>query len=107
MLANSEGATKLRGVIETPLQLTAHTVVAWRSSAACSGLPHSIFFPVAEATAEAVALAKEICGTCAVTEDCLEFALETNQRSGIWGGTAEEDRKALRRKWLAARRRAS
>ncbi|MDP9145203.1 MAG: WhiB family transcriptional regulator [Actinomycetota bacterium] len=106
-MANGEGATKLRGVIQTRLQPTAATVVAWRSSAACSGLPHSVFFPVAEADEDEIALAKEICLICPVTEDCLEFALETNQRSGIWGGTAEEDRKALRRKWLAARRRMS
>jgi WhiB family redox-sensing transcriptional regulator len=106
-LANREGATKLRGVTDARLQLTATEVASWRSSAACSGLPHSIFFPAVEATEEDMAYAVEICGICPVTEACLEFALETNQRSGVWGGTSEEDRKALRRKWLAARRRAS
>jgi WhiB family redox-sensing transcriptional regulator len=45
--------------------------------------------------------------TCPVAEPCLEYALETNQRAGIWGGTTEEERKSLRRKWLAGRRRAS
>ncbi len=49
--------------------------------------------------------AREICAACHVSEECLEFALETNERTGIWGGTTEEERKSLRRKWLAARRR--
>jgi WhiB family redox-sensing transcriptional regulator len=88
-------------------QLTSELVADWRDNAACSGLPHDLFFPVGEVIDEAVANAKGICAECAVEEECLEFALETNQRLGIWGGTSEEDRKALRRKWLAARRRAS
>lgn len=88
-------------------QLTAEPVADWRINAACSGLPHALFFPVGDVTEEAIGHAKEICATCPVVEECLEFALETNQRSGIWGGTSEEDRKTLRRKWLAARRRAS
>jgi WhiB family redox-sensing transcriptional regulator len=106
-LENGERATKIRGVIQARMQPTAPTVVAWRSSAACSGLPHSVFFPAADANEDAIALAKEICDVCPVTDACLEFALETNQRSGVWGGTSEEDRKTLRRRWLAARRRAS
>ena len=105
-MANREGATKLREVTDSRLQLTAEEVVSWRVSAACSGLPHGLFFPTAETPEDEVAYAQEICSTCLVIEDCLIFALETNQRSGVWGGTSEEDRKALRRKWLAARRRA-
>jgi WhiB family redox-sensing transcriptional regulator len=106
-LANREGATKLRGVTRGQFELTAEVVADWRDSAACSGLPHAIFFPFGEAIEDAIEGAKKICGICPVTEGCLEFALETNQRAGIWGGSSEDDRKALRRRWLAARRRAS
>jgi WhiB family redox-sensing transcriptional regulator len=66
-----------------------------------------LFFPVGDADEARVQQAREICTTCNVTEECLEYALETNQRAGIWGGSTEEERKSLRRKWLAARRRAS
>ena len=38
-------------------------------------------------------------------EEVLQYALETNQDSGIWGGTDEEERRKLRRQWLARRRR--
>ena len=46
-----------------------------------------------------------ICSTCPVQEDCLQYALETNQESGVWGGYAEDDRRRLRKRWLAERRR--
>ena len=38
--------------------------------------------------------AKQVCDECPVSADCLEYALETNQDSGIWGGTSEEERRA-------------
>jgi WhiB family redox-sensing transcriptional regulator len=104
-LANPSHATKLRGVIRGRLELSPEVVADWRVEAACSGLPHSVFFPVGDDVDEAIASAKEICALCSVSDACLEFALETNQRAGVWGGTSEEDRKALRRKWLATRRR--
>jgi WhiB family redox-sensing transcriptional regulator len=37
----------------------------------------------------------------------VEYALITNQDSGIWGGTSEEERRALRRQWVARNRKAS
>ena len=29
--------------------------------------------------------------------ECLEYALDTNQDSGIWGGLSEEERRVIRR----------
>ena len=51
--------------------------------------------------------AKRVCRGCDALEPCLDFALATNQESGVWGGTSEEERRKLRKAWLAARRRAS
>jgi len=48
-----------------------------------------------------------VCGECDAQTDCLEFALATNQDSGVWGGTSEEERRKLRKVWLARRRKAS
>ena len=39
--------------------------------------------------------------------DCLQFALVTNQDSGIWGGTSEEERRKLRRAYVARQKAAS
>ena len=43
--------------------------------------------------------AKAICNECVVKIDCLEYAIITNQDSGVWGGTTEEERKSLRREY--------
>ena len=41
--------------------------------------------------------ARRVCGQCPVTTECLEFALGTNQESGVWGGLTEEERRRLRK----------
>lgn len=89
-----------------PTNLATELVADWRARAACSGYPNTLFFPASDnADGPSVEKAKAICAVCPVIEDCLEYALETNQRAGIWAGTTEKERKSLRRKWLAARRR--
>ena len=79
----------------------------WREHAACRDTDPSLFFPVGTtgpAVAQ-IASAKAVCRQCDAQSACLEFALTTNQDSGIWGGTDEEERRKLRRQWLARRRR--
>ncbi len=66
----------------------------WKSDAACRTVDTSIFFPESEAAA-APALA--VCARCPVREQCLDFALETRQHDGIWGGATETERRRLRR----------
>ena len=48
--------------------------------------------------------AKTVCGRCTVTEICLQYALETGQDSGVWGGLSEDERRALKRRAARARR---
>jgi WhiB family redox-sensing transcriptional regulator len=86
------------------LQVTTGLAAGWRARAACTGQQSALFFPRDEADERAIRRAREICAACAVSEACLEFALETNQRAGIWGGTTEVERRSLRRRWLATRR---
>jgi len=77
----------------------------WKVRAACAGYANTYFFPVADTSPEITERAKAICATCPVSTECLEYAFETNQVSGIWGGTTEDERRSLRRKWLTTRRR--
>ena len=51
--------------------------------------------------------AKAVCDTCSSKAPCLEFAMITNQDSGVWGGTSEEERRKLRRAWLASQRKSA
>ncbi|MCC6225443.1 MAG: WhiB family transcriptional regulator [Microthrixaceae bacterium] len=81
----------------------------WRAQASCQDTDPDLFFPVGTTgpAIEQIANAKAVCDACPVKEPCLEFALSTNQDSGVWGGTSEEERRKLRRAWVARQRRAS
>ena len=81
----------------------------WRARAACRDTEPDLFFPIG-ATGQAldqIEAAKAVCQLCAAQSECLEFALATNQESGVWGCTSEEERRKLRKAWLARQRRAS
>ena len=81
----------------------------WRQFAECRDTDPDLFFPVGTTgpAIEQIEAAKAVCRTCEVQSLCLEYALVTNQDSGIWGGTSEEERRVLRRRWVARQRRAT
>jgi WhiB family redox-sensing transcriptional regulator len=81
----------------------------WRELSACRDTDPDLFFPVGTTgpAIEQIDTAKAVCRTCDVQQACLEFALTTNQDSGIWGGTSEEERRVLRRQWVARNRRSA
>jgi WhiB family transcriptional regulator, redox-sensing transcriptional regulator len=66
----------------------------WAVFAACREADAELFFGGSK-EAERAALA--ICAVCTVREDCLDHALETRERFGIWGGETEKGRKRLLR----------
>ena len=78
----------------------------WRSRAICRDTDPDLFFPIGTTGQALVQIdrAKEVCGECPVKSECLQYALETNQDSGIWGGLDEEQRRNIRRQ-AAARQR--
>ena len=79
----------------------------WRVDAACRDTDPDLFFPVGTTgpAIEQIASAKAVCGECDAQSECLEFALATNQDSGVWGGTSEEERRKLRKQYAARQRR--
>jgi WhiB family redox-sensing transcriptional regulator len=81
----------------------------WRTDAACRSTDPDLFFPVGTTgiALDHIAAAKATCATCVVQAPCLEFAIETNQDSGVWGGASEEERRTLRRQRMRARRAAA
>lgn len=78
--------------------------LTWRSSAACKGLDATAFYP-GEEDEEQTALAKSICANCLVQERCLEWALGTREKDGVWGGATERERRRIIRQ--RRRRKAS
>ena len=74
--------------------------VAWRSKGACQGLDAEIFYPENEDHAE---FALSVCEQCAVRIACLDYALDTREQQGVWGGaTARDRRKMLRQRRQSA-----
>lgn len=77
--------------------------VPWQALGKCAGYEPQVFFP-SNANGE-VNHAKGICrGTvdgpeCPVRAECLQYAMDHDERFGIWGGESERARRRLRRTW--------
>ncbi|MFE9173282.1 WhiB family transcriptional regulator [Streptomyces kebangsaanensis] len=67
---------------------------AWRDRALCAQTGADFFFPE---PGSSVREAKRICGMCEMRSACLEYALENDERFGVWGGLSEQERRTLRR----------
>ena len=80
---------------------------SWRDRALCRDTDPELFFPIGTTGLAVLAInrAKQVCSECEVRGECLDFALETNQDAGVWGGLSEEERRAIRRQRAAQARR--
>ena len=41
-------------------------------------------------------LAKAVCRACPARVQCLDWAVETNERAGVWGGATPDERAQIR-----------
>ena len=64
---------------------------AWMAHGNCNNHPPAVFFP---SDGVGVEIAKKICETCPVKDECLEYALANRVDHGVWG--AASDRQRLR-----------
>lgn len=71
----------------------------WQLRARCRGADLDVFFhPPGErepSRSVRVAAARAFCASCPVREQCAEFALQTREPYGIWGGLSEDERQDL------------
>lgn len=74
------------------LAIIADDAPNWRGEALCAEVDTDIFFPDKGGSSRE---AKQICGRCTVSDQCLDFALRNGERFGIWGGVSERDRRRL------------
>ncbi len=56
---------------------------SWISEGICRNADADIFFPDRGASTR---MAKALCRTCPVVEDCLDFFVRHGQEFGVWGG---------------------
>ena len=73
--------------------------LSWQHKALCSQTDPEAFFPEKGGSTRD---AKRVCAQCEVRAQCLEWAIEHDERFGIWGGMSERERrryKKERRGW--------
>ncbi|MEV0587787.1 WhiB family transcriptional regulator [Nonomuraea sp. NPDC050310] len=70
----------------------------WSHRAACLDQDPDLFFPISPLgpSRSQIAHAKAVCGRCPVRRPCLEYAVETRQQHGVWGGLEPGERRAAR-----------
>ncbi|MDF1596683.1 MAG: WhiB family transcriptional regulator [Acidimicrobiia bacterium] len=72
---------------------------SWRARASCRSHDPSLFFGgESTSTTSSLQQARAICAGCPVKADCLDYALQTGPRYGIWGGLTQDELQPLRRR---------
>jgi WhiB family redox-sensing transcriptional regulator len=73
-------------------------IPAWQDRALCAETDPEAFFPEKGGSTRP---AKQVCRSCEVRAECLEYALEHEDagRFGIWGGFSERERRHLRHRF--------
>ena len=66
----------------------------WQERALCAQTDPEAFFPEKGGSTRD---AKKVCRGCEVRAECLEYALEHDERFGIWGGLSERERRRIKR----------
>ena len=64
----------------------------WRDKGACRGIDPDVFYPDEDDDAEQ---AKAVCDICVVRQACLEHALSSREKDGVWGGATERERRRM------------
>ncbi|WP_069812911.1 WhiB family transcriptional regulator [Streptomyces sp. TP-A0874] len=72
----------------------AQDVPDWQERALCAQIGPEFFFPEAGGSTRE---AKRVCQECSERALCLQYALENDERFGVWGGLSEQERRDLRR----------
>lgn len=66
----------------------------WKAEALCAQTDPEAFFPEKGGSTRD---AKKTCLSCEVRLQCLDYALENDERFGIWGGLSERERRPLKK----------
>ncbi|MFD5398582.1 WhiB family transcriptional regulator [Streptomyces sp. NPDC127097] len=95
-------------IVRTPYYGAISTAAApARPRPVCADEDPELFFPIGDTGSALLQIeeAKAVCRRCPLMESCLQGALERNERFGVWGGTDQDERRALKRR--STRRRSA
>lgn len=65
------------------------------TDAACISENPELFFPEGKNKKEDTYKAKQICATCPIISECLQYAIDNKVVAGVFGGTTEDERKTI------------
>ena len=68
--------------------------LSWQERSLCAQTDPEAFFPEKGGSTRD---AKRVCAACLVRQECLDYAMDNDERFGIWGGLSERERRRLRR----------
>lgn len=77
------------------LELIEVDVPQWMRDALCAE-PAYRALPWFPEKGQSTRPAKAVCADCIVRDECLDYALTLSPIPGIWGGTSDRERRALR-----------
>jgi len=75
--------------------------LSWQDQAVCGEIGGDFWFPEKGGSTREP---KKVCRACPVRSDCLEYALNHDERFGVWGGMSERERRRLKRPQPVGRR---
>lgn len=69
----------------------------WFVFAACRNMDTDLFFPRRGDPDSYPDEARDACAACPCRRACRDYAVATNQKHGMWGGTTPKQRRLLRK----------
>lgn len=71
----------------------------WKMKARCLDADPEIFFPPEGVN---IRMARAVCLTCPVQEECLEYAIKNRIEYGVWGGLSTSQRGIIAKRMRVA-----
>lgn len=98
------GATACLNEFPEVAAYNSYMEIKWQELAACTGMDTEIFYSPENiggprkgrgviGERDRIELAKKICGTCSVRQECLKFAVQHKDDYGIYGGLTPQERR--------------
>ena len=76
----------------TGVRIPTITPAPWAKRGKCAGNNTNLWYPPSPSHRDQINTAKAICADCPVKLQCRQWALDNNEREGIWGGLTTEER---------------
>lgn len=94
-LEDTKKASNARGRVLVEMLFRRSGDTDWMDYALCAETDPEIFFP---GKGKPNREARQVCSSCEVRSECLEYALDNEERFGVWGGYGDTKRRKLKKK---------